>query len=144
MPEGREPYRFLKGKDIIEEYEEELEKFEDLFFELEKIKPVDFETIFIILPHDSKRKKKTIIWGFSLAKRCSSKAVIVARVSETVRKIVEDVSKTMNVPYDFLSGNIEDVIEKLKAESGRSIIVLPKDSIPGLKEEKSENPIFVV
>jgi len=137
----KEPYKFSR-KEYLEKYMEELDRFESMVFELEKIKPINFEAIYIILPQDSKRKKKTILWGFSLAKRCNSKVFVVCKKTELIQEVVDKVSKSLGVPYDFLAGNIEELIDQIKSTS--SIVVLPKDTIPGLKEEKEESPIFVV
>ena len=125
---------------IDKEYKEELEKFEEIFFELERIKPIDFTAVYILLPAQSKHKKKTLIWGFSLAKKCNSKVFIVTKPTQPMKDVVNRVSKAMDVEYEFVTENVDTIMKEIK--KGTNITVIPKDIVKGM--EREQNPIFIV
>ena len=126
----------------VSEYGEMKDQFGDMFFDLEKLAPVDFSGIYIILPHGTHLKKKSVLWGFSLAKKCNSKVFLAVRETKAILEQIDKISKAFGVEYEFLKGDVEKIMEDLKKE--RNIIVLPRDIIGPLKEEKQEGPMLII
>jgi hypothetical protein len=143
MPEEKEPV-FMKHtvEQGISEYKEIMDQFGDIFFDLEKIKPIDLSGIYVIIPAASRLKKKTIVWGFSIAKNCNSKVYIAMKRSKAVEENIEKVSKSMNVEFEFLEGDVDELMEDIKKE--KNIVVLPRDVIEWMKEEKQTGPRLII
>ena len=147
MSEEKKESKHILMKSMVEHamggYEEEVGKLEEFFFELEKIKPIDFQEVYILLPLQSRRKKKTILWGFSLARRCNSKVYIVTKASKKILEELEKVSKAMDVEFEVLDVKINEILKKIECE--RNLLVLPKDMVKRIKgEEKHMGPVIMV
>ena len=123
------------------EYEEIVTDLEEFFFDLENIKPIDLSAVYIILPKVSRIKKRTILWGFSIAKKANSKVFIVAKMTKKIEEQIEKVSKVMNVEYSFLDEKAFDT-DDIKNE--RNMIIMPRDVVPGMENEKHKGPMVII
>jgi len=127
----------------MSEYEEEVEKLEEFFFELEKIKPIDFQEVYIFLPLKSRRKRKALLWGFSLARRCNSRVCVVTEKTKKIEDVLNKVSRAMGVSFEIVSRDVQEVLKKIEPE--RNIVIIPKDMIEEIKgEEKHRGPVVMV
>jgi len=126
----------------VSDYEEMKDRFGDLFFDLEKLEPIDLSGIYVILPSTTRLKKKSILWGFSLAKRCKSKIFLAVKKSKLVKEEIEKISKAFGVEYEILEGNISEIMENMKKE--KNIVILPRDTIEPLKDEEQEGPMLII
>jgi len=127
----------------MEEYKKVVDQFEDLFFDLEKTEPIDFSEIYMILPVESKLKKKTLLWGFSLAKKCNSKIYIAVKKTPKTEEEVRKLSNVMNVEFEFLDGDIHSILNRIKHDT--NIVVLPRDIIEGsIRNEKHKGPLLII
>jgi hypothetical protein len=143
MDEDREPVFMRRTAEKgVSDYKEIMNQFEDVFFDLEKIKAIDLSGIYLIIPPSSRLKKKTIIWGFSIAKHCQSKVYIAVKKAKGIEQEIDKISKTMGVDFEFLEGDIGHIMEDIKKEA--VLTVLPRDVIEGMKEEKQEGPLLII
>ena len=126
----------------MSDYKEIMGQFEDIFFDLEKIEPLDLSGIYVILPSPTRLKKKSILWAFSVAKHCKSKVYIAVKRTKNIEQELDKVSKTMDVEYELLEGDITKIMEETKKE--KNLIVLPRDIVEGMKEEKQEAPMLII
>lgn len=126
----------------VSEYEEMKNRFGDLFFDLEKLEPIDLSGIYVILPKGTRLRKKSVLWAFSLAKKCESKVFLALKKNKTIVEQIEKVSKAFDVEYEFLEGDITDLMEDIKKE--RNIVILPRDTIEPLKDEEQEGPMLII
>lgn len=132
----------MKSEDsTVSEYKEIVGDLEEFFFDLEKLKPIDLSGIYIILPIGSRIKKRTILWGFSIAKRTNSKVYIATKKSKKLEEQVDKVSKTMNVEYEIVDATAFDM-DNIRQE--RNMIIMPRDIVPGMEDEKHKGPILVI
>jgi len=126
----------------VSEYKEIVDELEGFFFDLEKMKPIDLSDIYIILPSNSRMKKKCILWGFSIANKCKSKVYIAVKKTEKMKKEIEKLSKAMGVEFEFLEGDIDRITEKVKKE--RNLVILPRDVIEFMKKEAQKGPLMII
>jgi len=126
----------------VSEYEKMIDELEEFFFDLEKIKPIDLTTIYIILPPESRMKKKSLLWGFSIADKCGSKVFIVTKRTEKMEKEIEKLSKAMGVEFEFLEGAIPQLLREIEKES--NLVILPRDTVESMKGEKRKNPLLII
>jgi len=126
----------------VSEYEQVKGQFEDMFLDLEKLEPIDLSGIYVILPPETHLKKKSILWTFSLAKKCNSKVYLSVKKTKLILDQIERISKAFGVEYEFLQGDIEKIMEDMKKE--RNIVVLPRDIIEPLKDEKQKGPMLII
>ncbi len=126
----------------VSEYEKIVDGLEEFFFDIEKIKPIDLSGIYIILPPNSRMKKKCILWGFSIADKCKSKVYIAVKKTEKIEREINKLSKIMGVEFEFLDGDIDLITEKVKKEG--NLVILPRDIIEPMKEEKYKGPLMVI
>ena len=126
----------------VSKYKEIVDQFGEVFFDLEKMQAIDLSGIYIIIPSESRLKKKTLAWGFSLAKHCNSKVFIAAKQSKNTDQIIDKISKSMGVEFEMLGEDIENIMEESKKE--KNIVILPRDVVEWMKEEKQKGPLLII
>ncbi|MEM5793388.1 MAG: hypothetical protein QXY45_03490 [Candidatus Aenigmatarchaeota archaeon] len=126
----------------VSEYGGIKDQFETMFFELEKIEPLNFGGIYLILPEKTKIKKKSILWAFSLAKKCNSTVFVSMKKNKQLIDEIEKVSKALNVKYEILEDDPKIIMEEVKKEN--VIVILPRDVVEPLKDEENEGPILII
>jgi len=126
----------------VSEYGEMKNQFGELFFDLEKLKPIDLSGIYVVLPKKSRLKKKSVFWAFNLAKRCNSKVFLAVKKTNYIMKEIEKISKAFDVEYEFLEGEIDDILKNMKDEE--NMVILPRDIIEPLKDEQQKGPMLVI
>jgi hypothetical protein len=143
--EKKESEPFFKKYTIeqgTQEYEKLEGKFEEAFSEIEKIQPIDFKKIYLILPEGSKLKKKLMLWGFNLAKQCNSKVHLIAKRTKPIEEEISNLSKAMNVEFEFVAGRIDNIMSEIEKE--RNIVVISREMAEGIEKEESDIPILIV
>ena len=123
------------------EYEKLEEKFTEVFAELEKFPLIDFKRIYLIIPENCEAKK-LIKWGFSVAKQSNSKVCIAAKKVKSLEGEIDNVSKAMNVEFEFTGEKIEDVIDDAVKE--KNIVIIPREIVKLVEKKELDTPFLIV
>ena len=143
MSEEKEPV-FMKHtvENGRSKYKEIMDQFGEVFFDLERMQAIDLSGIYVVIPQESRMKKKTLAWGFSLAKHCNSKVYIAIKQTKQTDQIIDKISKSMGVEFEVLGEEIDKIMEETKKE--KNIVILPRDVVKWMKEEKQKGPLMII